>query len=292
MKTLLVQLSGTERDDSVLAGASLVGRYFGAHLSCLRIEPDPIATLGLISGYDMAPASVIGEAMHAAKLDNRKKTQRAEERFLRFCRAADIRISNEPRVSTGMSAAWSHEEGDEVEVLIGRAKFHDLVVLAGGSRKKQDLTTVPVGSIVLAAGRPVLLVPDATAAEHLGTVALAWKDTPQAARAVTAAMPLLEKAERVLVLGVPENQGRAQATADGLGEVVRQLQWHGIAAEARVLPRDGTGTAEALLNAARAAGAGLFVMGAYGHSRLREIVFGGVTEHVLNGVDLPVLLAH
>jgi nucleotide-binding universal stress UspA family protein len=290
MKTLLLHLGGTARDEDVLAGGALVARQFGSHLSCLRIEPDPFAMMAYVTAYDIATAAAIGDALNAAKIENREKTRRAEEHFLRFCKSADIRVADKPG-GTGISASWSRAEGDQAEILIRRAKYHDAVVLAGGS-KEQGLTVDYLGSVVLGAGRPLVLTPEGPVAGHAGTIAIAWKDTPEAARAVAASMPLLEKAQNVLVLGAVENDAHAAAMAESLAGVVTQLRWHGVEAEARPLPRKDVDVADALLGAARAAGAGLFVMGGYGHSRLREVIFGGVTEHVLNGVDLPVFIAH
>jgi nucleotide-binding universal stress UspA family protein len=121
-------------------------------------------------------------------------------------------------------------------------------------------------------------------------VAIAWKNTAEASRAVTAAMPLLEQAERLIVITVREGpQDHHAASAEA---VASQLRWHGRAAEVRVIDAADRYVPDVLLEGARAAGADLLVMGAYSRSRLRETVFGGVTAHVLKGVELPALMAH
>jgi nucleotide-binding universal stress UspA family protein len=141
---------------------------------------------------------------------------------------------------------------------------------------------------MITAGRPVLLVPDAAPPGQLRIAAIAWKDVPEAARAVTAAMPLLEKLERVFVFNAGEDD---QPGAD-CTPVVRQLEWHGITAEARHVDPKGRDAAEAVLDSATAVGCQLLVMGAYGRNRMTEFLFGSFTTHALANPSLPILLFH
>ncbi len=118
-------------------------------------------------------------------------------------------------------------------------------------------------------------------------IAIAWKPTPQAARAVAAAMPLLVQASEITVISVEEEA----AARDDAGRLARSLAWHGLAATTLPLKPSAEGAAATLLAGARDR-ADLLVMGGYGHSRLREWVFGGFTQHVLADAPIPVLLAH
>ena len=136
-------------------------------------------------------------------------------------------------------------------------------------------------------GRPLLIASPQLSAPLLGTVMVCWKETAEAARAVAAAMPLLVKAERVVLAGVEEHD---PSLADGLADLARQLAWHGVSrGRVHVV---GCRPCEVLTATARSHQADLLVMGGYGHSRMREIVFGGFTQSVLELAEIPVFLMH
>jgi nucleotide-binding universal stress UspA family protein len=186
-----------------------------------------------------------------------------------------------------MGAAFREDIGYELDRLIAHSRHHDLVVVKGGSRTHGGMGSDEVGRLLLGAGRPVLLAPTVHA-RPVRSAVVAWKDTPEAARAVTAAIPLLKLAKRVYVVSASEDD---ETRADQSG-VVHHLQWHGIEAEARDVEPRGRAAYDAVLEMARAADADLLVAGAYGRSRLSEIVFGGFTEGLLEDASLPVLFQH
>ena len=123
-----------------------------------------------------------------------------------------------------------------------------------------------------------------------GTIMVCWKDCREAAHAVTAAMPLLRQAARVLIVSVSESGDDEETdAADG---VTRQLRWHGIHAALRRLRSDGRPIAQILSSAARDYEADLMVMGGYSRSPLAEYIFGGCTNAFLQAADCPIFLAH
>jgi nucleotide-binding universal stress UspA family protein len=186
-----------------------------------------------------------------------------------------------------MGGAFREDIGDELDRLIAHSRRHDLVVVKGGSRSEGGMGSDDVGRLILNTGRPVLLAPTVLA-RPVRIVVIAWKERPEAARAVTAAMPILKAAKRVYVIAAGEDDERR---ADQSG-VVNHLQWHGIEAEAAHVEPRGRAAYDAVLEAARAADADLLVAGAYGRNRLSEIVFGGFTEGLLEDASLPVLFQH
>jgi nucleotide-binding universal stress UspA family protein len=121
------------------------------------------------------------------------------------------------------------------------------------------------------------------------TIAIAWKSTREAVRAVAAAIPFLAEAKRVVILTATEDDRTDRSDA---ARLLVTLQRHDITVDARHLQPGPRSAADAVLGTANEIGAGLLVMGGYGHSRLRELVFGGVTERVIRGTALPVLMAH
>ena len=163
----------------------------------------------------------------------------------------------------------------------------DLIVASRGSGDDAALRSI-LEAVLLESGRP-LLIPGAAAPAVMMAekIAIAWKPTAEAARAVALAMPFLARTKEIVVMTVEEEEGRR----DDADRLARSLAWHGLAATVERLTPGAHGAAETLL-AAVSTKAGLLVMGGYGHSRLREWVFGGFTQRVLADAPLPVLIAH
>jgi nucleotide-binding universal stress UspA family protein len=286
IKSMLVHLRGTQCDAATLTAALQVARPFAAHLECLHARPNLAV---LISR--MAPTTINSGAMTKIIENHQKEAaeaaQRAFNAFADFCGRERIEKSEFPPAGQSIGAAFREDIGDELDRLIVHSRRHDLVVVKGGGRAEGGIGSDDVGRLLLSAGRPVLLAPTVHA-RPVRNVVVAWKDTPEAARAVTAAMPVLEVAKRVYVVTVSEDD-EPQAGQNG---VVNHLQWHGIAAEAHHVEPRGRAAYDAVLETARAADADLLVAGAYGRNRLSEIVFGGFTEGLLEDASLSVLFQH
>jgi nucleotide-binding universal stress UspA family protein len=285
IKTILVHLRGTKGDAATLSAALQVARSFGAHLECLHIRPDwgTLVSRAAPAGMDEA----LSGAIEALQKESAESAQRALDAFTRFCDDEHIPRSEFPPGSNEVGAAFREDIGDDLDRLIVQSRRHDLVVVKGGKVDEGGLGLDGVGRLVLSAGRPVLLAPNVPA-RPIRLVAVAWKDGAEAARAVTAAMPILEKARRVFVMSAGEDdESPSEAKC-----VVTHLQWHGIDAEVHQVEPRGRDAYDALLETARAADVDLLVAGAYGRSRLSEVIFGGFTEGLLEDVSLPVLLVH
>jgi nucleotide-binding universal stress UspA family protein len=189
--------------------------------------------------------------------------------------------------SSGPRVRWDDLSRDlPVPAFIRRALAHDLLVLGQFDRIDPGAAIVPpdfVESVVIGSGRPAIVVPYAGEFNTLGgTVLVAWKPTPEAARAVQAALPLLRSAQQVHVAG----------WGDDPREIERLLLLHGIDARYHHEPDAGAPVGELLLSRAADLSADLLVMGCYGHSRARELVLGGASRQVLQSMTVPVLLCH
>jgi nucleotide-binding universal stress UspA family protein len=160
--------------------------------------------------------------------------------------------------------------------------------VVGHPADDQGVSIDTIEAALVGSGRPVLIVPAAPMVSLPETIVIAWKAAPEAARAVTAAMPLLSKAKQIQIVTVAEEQGLSDEEG---ARLMTNLAWHGFNVSTRHLRPERLGAADTLLATAVAEGA-LVVMGAYGHSRLREWMFGGFTEHVLRGAAVPVLMMH
>jgi nucleotide-binding universal stress UspA family protein len=189
--------------------------------------------------------------------------------------------------SSGPRVRWDDLSRDlPVPAFSRRALAHDLLVLGQFDRIDPGAAIVPsdfVESVLIGSGRPAIVVPYAGEFNTLGgTVLVAWKPTPEAARAVQAALPLLRSAQQVHVAG----------WGDDPREIERLLLLHGIDARYHHEPDAGAPVGELLLSRAADLSADLLVMGCYGHSRARELVLGGASRQVLQAMTVPVLLCH
>ena len=192
--------------------------------------------------------------------------------------------------AAGRAAPWNEVVGDSVEAAVAaRGRTADLLVLA---RPAEDEGDAALHAAIFDTGRPFLLAPPglvggATPAfgRHL---AIAWKASEQASRAVAAALPWLARAERVSLLTV----GKPDAPPAAPDDAMAMLAGHGLKAVPVLLQRGADSVGAQLLRKAHAIGADAMIMGAYRHSRLLEIILGGVTRHMLQAADLPVFMMH
>ena len=189
----------------------------------------------------------------------------------------------------GQNSAWRQSQDVPTKALLLHARSADLIVTGTphGASAGDSYRAVDPGELVCNAGRPVLFVGDNCAFSHPRLAVVGWKDTPQARRAVAFALPFLKLAKSVLVLSVGDE--RHGIDDSGPKDVVRYLLRHGIDANVRTVEDDNS--PETFIDAARSENADLIVTGAYGHSRMRERLFGGFTHALLMQSELNRLMA-
>lgn len=283
IKAILLPLSTGEGMAEVVDVALGVARRFGAHVTGLHVRGDsrellPYATLGLAH-------SMTQSIIDASERTAREVAARARKVFEGRCSVAKLPILDTARVEAGASASWHEEVGRESTAVALHGRLADLIVIDRPTTESPAPATLE--SALMATGRPVLLIPPQPAERVGDTVAIAWNGSPQAARAVSAAMPFLTEAGKVLVLSTPE---RADSKLDA-NDLARYLVWHGINAECHTF-ESGSRVGRTLLAKAEEFGADLLVMGAYSHSRERELVLGGVTRRVFSSAEIPVFMVH
>jgi len=286
IKTILVPASGNPTDAATFAAALAVARPFGAHIDVLHARYDPTSA-AMAMATDGGSGALTAGLIEQLESDARSREAKAKEAYVRFAREAAIAETGAPSTgSGGVTAAFSAEIGEEPRLLSRYGMTADLIVAA---RTPDDdaVGRTTLEAVLLESGRP-LLIPAATPMPAaIDRVAIAWKPTQHTARAVALAMPLIARAKEVVVLTVAEPRDEHDTT----DRLVSTLTWHGLKARAEAL-RPGADGAVATLLAAASAHADLLVMGGYGHTRIREWVFGGFTQQVLTDAPLPVLIAH
>lgn len=194
----------------------------------------------------------------------------------------------------GLNTGFRRSEGPMFAALNQMARYSDLLVLTQeGDGKSGPVLGGFADYAVMDCGRPVLVVPFVGAAVPVdGTVLVAWSGTRESARAANDALPLLALASRVQVVVIePEDTALSDAPLPG-ADFCEHLARHDIKAEAKVIAGSDVDAGDLLLSHAADVDANLIVMGAYGHSRLRQMVLGGMTRHMLTHMTVPVLMSH
>lgn len=287
-KTILVPVAAGAGATSSMEAAILVGRLFGSHITALHVRLAPASAIPLAD--DGMSGAMIEEMIEAAEHEAALRADEAKAAFEQVRvrhEIADDTTPPSPQSPPILSMVWREESGreDEVVALLGRTS--DLIVMTRPRPGRDTTGEMTVNSALLESGRPVLLTP-ARVPKAIGhRIVIAWNGSIEAARAVSAAMPLLARAEAVSI--VVASSGHPLCGAE---ELAAQLSWRGITSDVRQVSLGGSAFGPALLEEAAARYADLIVMGAYTHSRLRQLLLGGVTRHVLEHSNLPVLLSH
>jgi nucleotide-binding universal stress UspA family protein len=275
-RDITVHLTLDPRNNARTQLAIALARRFAAQLTGLYTVPPPNVPYYM---GEYIPTELIQKQMD----DAQHASAATKEAFIAACTAANL------------PHRWRQSDLAPVEALRVQARVSDLVIVGQPDPEPSDPGAIPYGTdvlpqeLALQAGRPILAVPHVGNFPDLGRrVLVAWNGKREAARAVHDAMPLLKGAEVVVALTFgPERKGRAPQE-----EIVDLLRRHGIRVESVIADAGGVKVGNALLTEAKKHDCDLIVMGAFGHSRLREMVFGGVTETVLGAMTLPVLLSN
>jgi nucleotide-binding universal stress UspA family protein len=285
IKTLLAATSGgTASDGAVELGCQLAQR-FAAHLECFHVRLDPREFIIAASFGDirMLPDGAWIDQIAAEAEAAAAKTKSAVMEILRL---RGVALSDNPP-QAGPTAAWREETGNAAYLVPRRARFFDLAVLGRSDRVVGQLHTDVVEETLIQSGRPILLA-RATPSGTVGNiVAVGWNGSPPAVRALRASLQFLGGARTILLITVGDRHEESVAS------VKQYLAWHGIGGKVRHLSRKSTAYAgDQLLTVARDEGADMLVMGGYGHTPWRELLFGGATRDVVGATSLPVLLSH
>jgi nucleotide-binding universal stress UspA family protein len=292
IKTILVPATGSDADAAVFASGLAVARRFDAHLDFLHVRVDA-TTIATTMASDGGGAAMVGGLVERLDEEASRREERARRRFEEFCRREGVALTETPpdpsRPSpSGPSAQWTQRLGAEAYWVAEHGRATDLMVI-GRSDDGQGVAPETIETALLDSGRPVLIPSAAPLAALPETIVIAWKATREAAHAVTAALPFFEIAKEIVVLTVAEE---ADLSSEEGRQLITNLRWRGLPVSGGRLQPDGHSPADALI-AAAAARQALLVMGGYGHSRLREWIFGGFTQHVLQtAAAVPVLIAH
>jgi len=278
MKTILLPFSGSDTATAALDTALVVARNFGSYIEGLFVRQLP----PIIAGEGI---TLPGDYMTQLAEESQAQAKFAKEKFEKALSERGITSGN---VATeGVSAGWCEIEGTLTQAIGEYGRVFDLIMVARDEQRTIDWKAA-CETALFESGRPVMVAGEAAPQSIGSNVLVAWNGSTETSRAVAMAMPYLEKANTVKVLTVEGGN----VTGPDAERAAGQLRRHGIDVSAETFDPQGVAIGQAILDCAQKMNADLIIKGAYTHSRLRQMIFGGATSELLNNSTIPVLFCH
>lgn len=275
LKDIVVHIDLNAESDRRLKAAMSLAQAHGAHLAGVYAVPRPY-----IPAY--AEVQITAEVLEAQRASAEEAASRAEAAF----KAATA--------NSGLSVEWRQQEGDEGRVLGFHCRYADLTIV---SQPDPEQSLFPgdrdlPDRLILTAGRPVMVLPHGYSGDLSGKrILVAWDEGPLASRVIHDALPLLQAAEKVVVMVANPTKAPGEKRDPG-ADIAAHLARHGVKVEASHVTSDELDVGNLLLSRAADMSADMMVMGAYGHARWSELILGGVTNVVLSHQTVPVVMSH
>jgi nucleotide-binding universal stress UspA family protein len=275
-RTVLIAV-GTAGEDAALDRAMTIADGLGAHLNVL--------VLGVAPPPPASPYGIVSNDIWAGEIREGQEAARARAEAIKQRLAAGS-------VSTAVESQYV-DRGTISTLAARSARYADLTLIAPQGEGEDPLQTWVLNGALFESGRPVLLLPNSeTAFPKLERVMIAWDASVEASKAVRDAIELMQGAgevHAVLIDPVPSFEGHGPEPG---ADLAAYLARHGISAVVHRLPKEGQAVSDILKRTATDLGADLIVMGGFGHSRLRQRIFGGTTTKMIRHDRVPVLMAH
>ena len=283
---ILAPVTGVKGDHITLATAFEAAKPFAAHVEVLFICRDPREA---VPYSDMPlPPGVVQDIVDCAQEQRKKASEIARKHLHAAATEFGVTVVESPAPLNTVTASYREAIGDLATILAEAAILSDLVVIPPVVKGYNGDNHDALVRVLIKAGRPVLLCAGKKPAQLGRNVAIGWDGHDAAAKALVAAAPILENAEAIELISV----GELRSGNGRLSEAREYLALHDIRCAERFVQRNSHSSADALLDKASSDGCDLLVVGGYGHSRLMESVFGGVTEDIISHPTLPVLMVH
>jgi len=287
IKTILVPTSGSPTDHTVFDTALAVARPVNGHLRFLHLHLTPATAAVEVPHYEFCRGAAISSTLERLRQQGQQLAERAREHVHAYCAEHHLRLRDVPDSAEGVTASWTEERFMHLAQLLVHARHSDLTVL-GRRHYKDHLPQGLIQDVLIGSGRPIVIASDHPP-RALATIVVGWKEAREAARALSAALPLLSQAQRIVLLGVAEE---GSPSKEAYGDLARQLAWHGVNADVSVVGEGSCPAATLLPEAAAGLGADLLVVGSFGRTPLREALFGGVTRSLILDAPIPIFMVH
>ena len=285
IRKILLPLTGTAAGEAALSTALTIANIWKSHVTALHVRIDsrdvaPLAGEGL-SG------AMIEEMMSATEKESSDRAHAVHTMFDRFVAQHNVALSPGRFGSETATASFATITGREEDLVAQQARLADLTIVPHPEAGEDVSSSDALHAVLFDSGRPVLISPQITPAVIGKRVCVAWNGTAESAAAVLAAMPWMQRADAVRVLTADEYHRRGPQAAD----LIAYLALHGINADVATFKPVDRDVGAGLLKGAYDFNCDMLSMGAYSHSRLRQLILGGVTRHVLEKSSLPVMMS-
>jgi nucleotide-binding universal stress UspA family protein len=286
MKTILVPIEESDGLSSMLETALLAARQFGSYIEGLYYQPASAGAM-VVAGEGLVVTTP--ELVESVERQDRERRSRVHVLFDDFMGKHGVPIVQGITSSAeGPVAAWVEEESPNSEIVGSRSRVFDITVVARPSRGSNIAAMSILEAALFEGGRPILIAPPQAPSRLMDHIVIAWNGSTETARTVAFSMPFLVRTSQVTVIAI-NGFGVPGPTA---ADVALQLQRNGIAAEHKDCAAVGRNAGRSFLEEAAALGADMLIKGAYTQSRVRQMIFGGATDHILSNAELPVLMSH
>jgi len=284
-RTILVPLRGDGRGESVLNHACALGAPFNAHIRAVHSRP---RVQDLMPFGVTVPRLVREQISSSADSIADGEVARVKSLFDEYVKAKGIAICEaRPPRHDELTISWNETPGKQADIVGVWGRLSSVIAVAQPDNDT-NLGQNTLESALLNTGRPVLLCPNKEVSEIGRHVAIAWNGSAESSRAIAACGSVIGNADNVTVLASEDAENMALSADD----LILHLKDHDIDATAMSVRSKESNLGSGLLKAAKSAGADVIVMGAYGRSRGRAMVLGGVTQWIIDNTDMPVLLVH
>ena len=283
MKNVLAVI-GDGNAGPVLEAALMVARRFDSHIVGLHSLTTEYA---VVFGGEMG-FSISSEVDRTLEREGHDRRDQARRLFRDFMNARGVPVGPPASGHDGPSASWREEDGRQNAIVGMSGRVYDLIIVEQ-PEKLASIAEATLEDALFESGRPVLMVPKEIGPQLGETIAVAWNGSTETAMTVALAMPFLQQARHVVVIAVgPQHMPEPGPSGE---ELARNLENHGLEVSLRAAYGRQKAMGESFLKEAMAAGADLMLKGAYTQSRIRQMIFGGATRHIIMESKIPVLMA-
>lgn len=287
IKTILVPTSGSATDQTVFDTALAVARCVKGHLRFLHLRLTPETAALQVAHYEFCQGAAISSTLEGVRQQGQQLAARARQHVFAYCDQHHLPLCDVADSVEQVTASWTEEKFMPLAQLLVHARHSDLTVL-GRRHHRDHLPQGLIEDVLIGSGRPIVIAAERPP-RSMATIVVGWNEAPEAARAVSAALPLLSRAQRIVLLGVAEE---GSPSKEAYADLARQLAWHGIDAEVSVVDDGACPAATLLPRTAAELGADLLVIGSFGRIPLREALFGGVTHSLILDAPIPIFMVH
>lgn len=287
IKTILVPIDGSQASFAALDRVFVVAERFGSHIKALHVMPR--ASDVAAAGFFNLPAKLGRNAEIEADKAAMETAAGLQEQFEARCSDRNIPISLRPTGHVGATAAWCQEFGPIDEVLSRHGRASDVIAVSRPGIREGTVRRSPIGesieAVLMRTGRPVLITPPDSIAKKCERVAIGWNDSIECSRAMAMTMPWLIEMHEITVI-------ISKIRESSVKLLIEYLAMHNVKANIALLDGKGDTTGEAMLNVCSEVNAEFLIVGGFSHTRARELLFGGVTRHLLAHSNIVTIMVH